>query len=52
MLLFSLVLFALLLFWINPRVPFLGVPAWLVLLLCVALVAVIRRRLPPHNVSH
>ncbi|HPU15310.1 MAG TPA: hypothetical protein PK808_04425 [Polymorphobacter sp.] len=43
---------ALLLFWLNPHMSLLGMPAWLPLLLCVAIVALVRRRLPPPGVSH
>lgn len=47
-----LALCALLLFWFNPDMSVLGVPAWLPLVLCIVLVAVLRRRLPPPGVSH
>ena len=43
---------ALLLFWFNPGMSLLGVPAWLPLLVCVAIVVLVRRRLPPPGVSH
>ena len=53
---FSLLCFiafsALLLFWFNPGMSLLGVPAWLPLLVCVAIVVLVRRRLPPPGVSH
>jgi len=41
----------LLLLLLAPQTA-LAVPAWALLVLCVAVVALIRRRLPPHNVSH
>jgi hypothetical protein len=53
---FSLLCFialaALLLLWFNPGVSLLGVPAWLPLLVCVVIVGLVRRRLPPPGVSH
>jgi len=53
---FSLILFlalcALLLFWLNPTMTLLGIPAVVPLLACVVIVALIRRRLPPPGVSH
>jgi hypothetical protein len=41
-----------LLFWLGPEAALLGVPAWLPLLICIAIVVALRRRLPPPGVSH